>query len=246
MRGRSGSEREASRERAGALLASALLGLGCAGTPELVLPPVHAVLVAPLGLDQARHAVEPGAEVLDELISRVLWERDLRVHAPPADELREDWEQARRASAPAPGRGAPADDEAVDAAAGALVASWRARGTEFDVLLIPYLRKRQGVVVGQSVQWDGAVRRLPLEYEYREKVHVESRRGLEVPCTSLRVLAFGSDGRRLFELYGGLEVTLRMKLAEGRMSWTERGDLFRNREDLEDGVRIALRPLLED
>jgi hypothetical protein len=221
----------------------------CAGTsePDLgPLPEIDAVLLAPLGVTQKR-ALEPGAEVLDELITRVLWERDLRVQAPPADQIRADWNAATRDAAQAePAATGDADAARFDRAAAALVAAFRARGTEFDALLIPALVIRQGKVVGQSVQWDGVVRNLPLEYENRDKAHIEARRRLETRCTSLRVLAYGADGKRLFERYGGLEVTQRMKIAEGNWSWTLRGDLFRKREDLESGVRVALRPLLRD
>lgn len=232
----------------GAALACALSA--CAGTrePELApLPEIDAVLLAPLGVTSTRE-VATGAEALDEVIARVLWESDLRVHAAPAAEVRSDWSAAQRDVGPIGVPGEPGDEasQRFDRAAAALAAAWRARGTEFDALLIPFVVNRPGTVVGQSVQWDGVVRPLPLEYAHRDKAHVEARRRLTARCTTLRVLAYGADGRRLFERYGGLEVTQRMKIAEGNWSWTQRSDLFRKRDDLEDGVRVALRPLLRD
>ena len=224
-----------------------MLLLACAGTPEdaTPLPVIASVLVAPVGVrERAPQQVEAGAAVLDEVIARVLWEKDLRVQAAPAEQFRADWKQAQQQVDSAAGGDAQPEAARFDAAAAAVVAAWRARGTEFDALLIPYLVNRDGTVVGESVQWDGVVRQLPVEYEYHDKAHVEARRRLSTRCTSLRMLVFAADGRRLFERYGGLETTQTMKIAEGNWSWTERGDLFRDRADLEDGARVALKPLL--
>lgn len=231
------------------LLAALLLStLACATEPpEPPLPHISSVLLAPMSFNQNLPApLQPGAPVVHELVSGVLWEQDIRVSSPPVDEFQGTWKSEGQAVGSLYGPDGKLDPARYDAAVRALIAAYRARGAQFDALVIPYLALRPGVVTGQSVGWDGASRKLPLERSNRDVTHMEARRGLQVRCTSVLVLVYDTQGNRLFERYGGLEVAQRMQAAEGHWRWTDRGDLFRNREDLEDGVRFALEPLLED
>jgi hypothetical protein len=166
------------------------------------------------------------------------------VNTPAPADFRNAWLTAAKSVGSLYGPDGRFDPARYDAVARSLVQVYRGRGEQFEILLIPYLIYRDGAVVGQSVQWDGVARHLPFEYANRDVTHMESRRGLKAACISLRVVAYDADGNRLFETYGGLEVAVRMKLAEGRWTWTERGDLFRDRDDLEEGTRVALKPLL--
>lgn len=236
--------------RGGRLFAALLLSmLACASKPadEPPLPRISAVLLAPVSFNQNLPApLEKGAPIVQEIVAGVLWEWDIRVSAPPADEFQGTWKNEGQSVGSLYGADGKLDPARFDAAVNALIAAYRARGVQFDALVIPYLAVRSGAITGQSVGWDGTSRQLPLERSNRDVTHMVARRGLHARCTSVLVLVYDAQGKRLFERYGGLEVAQRMQMAEGHWRWTDRGDLFRNRKDLEEGVRFALQPLIED
>jgi len=239
------------RRLTGASAWLAISALACAVTPEEPAPAIaempHTVLLAPLSFNQRiPERLEPGVEMLTREILAQLEQQQIRVSAPAFQEFHDAWLLGGRdvdSLFDEKGEFVPAR---FDEVARNLVAAWRERGEDFDVLLMPYLGFRAGTVVGQSVQWDGVARRLPLEFEHGDVQHLDARRRFQAPCTSLRVLAFGRDGARLFERYGGLEVSARVRIESGRWRWEPRDDLFQNRGDLEEGARIALHPLLGD
>ena len=228
--------------------ALALGTLACASAPETPpLPKISSVLLAPMSFNQQLPApLDAGGSIVHEVLSGILWKQDIRVIAPPVPEFQSTWrDEAKGAVGSLYGEDGKLDRTRYDAAVRALATAYRARGAQFDAIVIPYLAARRGSVTGQSVSWDGTSHRLPVERPNRDVTQMEVRRGLEVGCTSVLVLVYDAQGSLLFERYGGLEVAQRMQAAEGRWRWTERGDLFRNRNDLEEGVRIALQPLLE-
>jgi hypothetical protein len=225
-----------------------VLALGaCASAPdpEVVLP--RAVLLAPTRFDpRLADRLEPGAHRLDELIGRLLWERDVRVSAPPQPDFRVLWKAAAEGVALEPDAPVDLEDVRYDAAVVALTHALHARGVSFDALLLPYLTVRPGAVQGHAVMWDGVTRRLPFSQRKPAADFLLSRRGIQAPCTSLRVIAYDARGERLFERLGGLEVARQVTLTRdgsGR-SWSDREDLFQDPRALRDGVEVALGPLL--
>jgi hypothetical protein len=234
------------------VLLALLLGSGpmaCVSEPDV--PPIAkpaAVLLAPVSFNQRSlpEPLEPGIASTQEVLVRALWEQDVRVISPPREQFRETWTRAERSVGSLVGPDGKLDLSRYDAVVQAVMKSYQEGGESFDVLLLPYLVVRKGVVTGHSVKCDSVARMLPLEYVNRDAAHIEARRGLETRCTSLRVLAYADDGQRLYERYGGLEVAWRMRVDGLDWEWTERGDLFRNRKDLEEGVDVVLSPLLRD
>ena len=235
-------------ERGGWIVGLLCTGLlGCATSPAaLPVPKPRAVLLAPTSVDLLlAEDLRSGAPIVHDLIGRLLWEQDVQVNAPPLPEFYELWrEAALQAGADSESAGAAAHDVAVRA----LLDSLRARGENFDALLIPYLTVRPGTVTGQSVMWDGVARRLPLLYKNRDAAFLVARRGVYTSCTSLGVVAYGAHGERLFERIGGLEVAKRMWVSDDghRRGWNDREDLFQDAKALRSGVEEALQPLLRN
>ena len=243
------------RDRISACLKSRWIGgllvaflTGCATSPSaLPIPKPRAVLLAPTTVDTMMpSALRSGAPIVQQVIGRLLWEQDMQVNAPPLPEFYDLWREAADATAPQP---AIASAGAVnDVAVRALLDGLRARGENFDALLVPYLTIRPGTVTGQSVMWDGVARRLPLSYKNRDAAFLVARRGVYASCTSLGVVAYGPHGERLFERIGGLEVAKRMWVSDDghRRGWNDREDLFQDQSALRSGVKEALYPLLRD
>jgi hypothetical protein len=213
----------------------------CATAPDAVpIAKPRVVLLAPTSFDSRLSArLEAGATVVDELLGHVLWRDDVEVHRTRGALFRDAWLAAARSAA----TDSPGGDRH-DRTVYALVQDLQARGARFDALVIPYLTLRRGSVYGHSVHWDGVTRRLPLDPRQRDAGFLLARRGVEAPCTSLRVIAYDARGVRLFEGLGGLEVASRLHLDGGRGSLRERSDLFQDAGALRDGVHVALRPLL--
>jgi hypothetical protein len=238
----------------------ALLGLwlaGCAGigggggasTAAAVapIPKPGAVLLAPASFNQTLpEKLAAGIPALQAAIRSQLESDGVRVEAPSFEEFHDVWlAAARDVGSLYDGKG-DFDPGRFDQAVRNLADAYRARGVEFDVLLLPYLRYRPGTIMGQSVQWDGVTHHLPLQSDIRNSVHIESRRRFQVACTSLRVFGFDRNGNRLFESYGGLEVMSRMVMKDGLVHWEERTDLFADQSAIREGVGVALKPVLQD
>lgn len=224
--------------------------VGCATQPEaLPIPKPRAILLAPASVDQRlAQPLRSGAPIIQQVIGQVLWEQDVQVNAPPLPEFYELWRGAlQNATGGDDSLGDPRTLR-YDVAVRALLDGLRARGKGFDALLVPYLTIRPGTVTGQSVMWDGVTRRLPFLYKHRDVNFLVVRRGIEAPCTSLGVIAYGPHGERLFERIGGLEVAKRMQITDDgrRRSWSSREDLFQDARALRSGVQVALLPLLRN
>lgn len=226
-----------------------LLGAGllaCATSPQLPGRQPKAVLLAPTSIDfLLAEDLRPGAPIVHELIGRLLGEQEVRVNAPALPEFYTLWRDAALAGAASDtGR---TDAAAHDVAVQALLDSLRARGENFDALLVPYLTVRPGSVTGPFVTWDGVARRLPLFDKHRGAAF-RARRPIYTSCTSLGVVAYGAHGERLFERIGGLEVAKRMWVSDDgrRGGWNDREDLFQDAKALRNGVEEALQPLLRN
>jgi len=215
---------------------------GCATSPTaLPIPKPHAVLLAPTTVDTLMASdLRSGAPIVHQMIGQLLWEQDMQVNAPPLPEFYELWRQAAETTG---SEAAPVPLAVNDVAVRMLLDGLRARGENFDALLVPYLTVRRGTVTGESVRWDGVARRLPFSYQNRDPFLV-AQRGVSAACTSLGVIAYGPHGERLFERIGGLEVAKRMWVDGHRRGWNDRDDLFQDENALRSGVKEALYPLL--
>jgi len=224
----------------GGLLVVALAG--CATSPTAQpIPKPHAVLLAPTTVDMLMASgLRSGAPIVHQMIGQLLWEHDMHVDAPPLPEFHELWREAAETTGVQP---APVPGAVNDVAVRMLLDGLRARGENFDTLLVPYLTIRRGTVAGESVRWDGVARRLPFSYKNRDPFLV-ARQGVVAPCTSLGVVAYGPHGERLFERIGGLEVAKQMWVDGHRRGWNDREDLFQDENALRSGVKEALYPLL--
>jgi len=224
--------------------------VGCATPPERApLGPPRTLVLAPTRTDaRLAERFEPGARRLDELIGRLLWEQDNVVYAPPRDEFLALWRAASQSVLLADGPSADVDAARYDAAVLALVDALHARGERFDALILPQLTLRPGSVQGHAVMWDGVTRRLPFAQRNHDPGFLLSRRGVQAPCTSLRVIAYSDRGERLFERIGGLEVAKQVSYERNGSGgrWTDRDDLFADSHALRDGVEVALQPLLRN
>jgi hypothetical protein len=242
------------RDRISGVLKSGWIGgllvaflAGCATSPTaLPIPKPRAVLVAPTTVDTLMPSeLRSGAPIVQQMIGQLLWEQDMQVNAPPLPEFYELWREAADTTAAQP---LVAGGDVRDAAVRVLLDGLRARGENFDALLVPYLTIRPGTVTGQSVSWDGVARRLPLSYKNHDAAFLVARRGVYASCTSLGVVAYGPHGERLFERIGGLEVAKRMWVSDDghRRGWNDREDLFQDQKALRSGVAQALQPLLRN
>ena len=221
---------------------------GCATSPAaLPIPKPRAVLLAPTTVDTMMPSeLRSGAPIVQQMIGQLLWEQDMQVNAPPLPEFYELW---RKAAEPTGAQPALVSGGGVsDVAVRTLLDGLRARGENFDALVVPYLTVRPGTVTGQTVMWDGVARRLPLSYKNRDAAFLVARRGIYASCTSLGVVAYGPHGERLFERIGGLEVAKRMWVSDDghRRGWNDREDLFQDQSALRSGVKEALYPLLRN
>jgi hypothetical protein len=226
----------------------AVLLVGCATSPEASIPRPRSVMLAPTAVDTRLAArLEPGAPEIHKLIGQVLYEQDVQVGTIDLHELESYWQAAshaieQRSVSATPGSG----NTSFDAAIQFLVSTLRARGNSFDALVLPYVTVRPGSINGKAVVWDGVSRRLPFQSQKHGEFFLD-RRVRRTACTSLYVIAFDAQGRRLFERVGGLEVASRLQqLDNGQGRWSERTDLFQDPDALRPGVQLALRPFLRN
>jgi hypothetical protein len=229
-------------------LAAALAGCTSGASPrQTEMQKPAAVLLSPMNFNQRLpEAIEFGVPVVGEIVAATLGESGVAAVEAPLAEFHDTWLAA------AEGVGTLYDDEGqldparYDTVARGVVLAYRQRGHRFDVLLIPYVTVRPGTVMGHSVKWDGVTRMLPFEFKNRDALHMDNRRGLKTPCTSLRVFAYDAAGTRLFERYGGLEVAVKWIERDYKFRHEHRDDLFEDTKSLREGVEIALAPLLSD
>ena len=136
----------------GGVFAALLLStLACATKPaDEPLPRISAVLLAPVSFNQNLPApLAPGSPIIQEIVAGVLWEWDIRVSSPPADEFQSTWKNEGQSVGSLYGADGKLDPARFDAAVTALIAAYRARGVQFDALVIPYLAVRSGAITGQ-------------------------------------------------------------------------------------------------
>jgi hypothetical protein len=114
---------------------------------------------------------------------------------------------------------------------------------EFDVMLVPNLVIEQTRFGGLNVIWHGVKRRQPVESGADAKIFASSLSGM-AEVLSLHVRIWSSAGEKVFESFGGLDVSNVIHLEGQNFTLVPRGDLFHDPDLLREGIAIALDPYL--
>ena len=210
-------------------------------------PEVRRILLAPPNLVVAlRSEIQSGSAPVDREIAAYLESQGRELSRLGLIEGRKLWKQAV-AEAKAAG--------AIERGAGIFVAKL-AREREFDALVMPSLILVRIQMDASNASWDGVSRRMraanaPADAVGREQSTLAKGvafGGISAPAwvTSLHVLVFARDGRRVFEGRGGIEFVHEIDLIdEGRSFRYElrpNGSIFTDRALLREGVVRAFEP----
>jgi len=97
---------------------------------------------------------------------------------------------------------------------------------------------REARLGGTKAEWDGQRRRVPVVGAGMDNYSFSGQTG----ALSVELVVFTKDGEPAFRSYGG--ASLPYRLNAGKEGNEIRPDLFDNDEEIADGVRIALQPLM--
>lgn len=232
-----------------AALCVALLVAGCAGRgrvagdtarasaiEEVALFPLGVVLPLPPGLEDA-------APVVDAAIRAYLASRDERVWSP----TREDAQAAWLASAQALRREVGESQMGFEGAA-SILARRLAAERRFDALVLPWIALRVAKVRGRTVTWDGVRRKLRVVNPQKRGLQDLKDFEAQAAAPSLQIAVFSPDGREIFQGVGGLDL-LHALVVEGEPMRVDaqllpRSEIFADRAAIDEGVALALDPLL--
>lgn len=217
---------------------------GCVQAPSPRLAS-QTLIVAPFNFNQpVPEPLAPGLPILQQVISGTLESHGARVILPPFAEFHDTWLASAKEVGTLYDAEGDFDPSRFDAAAAALTKAYAARLGNFEALILPYLDVTRVAVRGGHARWDGVLRRVRIRFEdYKDKYL--SLSGFDTPCTSLRIVAYASDGARLFERRRGLEVVHHFRVSPGFQVF-QRDDLFRDPRISSEAARIALEPLFRD
>lgn len=211
-------------------------------------PGVHRVLLCPANLALALDAeISGGVEPVQQQLVAYLEAQGLEVERLGLREGRSRW---RNAVAQAKQEGAPA-------AGTAFFARGLAEGRDFQALLMPSLLLFSVRVTDSSGTWDGVRRRLAMVNRpsrgspdsadtFSKGVSYGGITG-NAMATSLHVMVFSRDGKRVFEGRGGLDFVQEIDLAganDYHWEFRMKPGLLRDPEVVREGVEIALSPYL--
>ena len=238
------------------LLAAGLLAaaaLACTASAPHYLAPGHEgapgvrrVLLCPANLSLGLHPeIARGVEPVETEVVAYLEARGLEVDRLDRGEARRRWQEAA------------AEARQASKAPGPLFTRALAAEREFHVLLIPSLLLRQVRVSDSGGTWDG-VRRSMKMVNVPSRGHGDSADtftkgvafgGIEadVMAASLHVIAYSTDGQRVFEARGGLDFVQEIDLADvhgGRWQLRTKEWILRDPEAVREGVEVALSPYL--
>lgn len=234
--------------RIAVVAALALLAEGCATSPQnrLYRPAgadLQRVLLLPLNVVIAMPGeLTSGAKRVDQALHGYLAERGKSIETLGLAEARKAW-LASAMECKAVGRGC----RGFDGAARVLARHLR-ENREYELLIVPYLLLRPARMRLNNVAWDGVERRIERIGESNDGGFELDSGSIEAP--SLAVFAFSSDGDKLFQGVGGLDLAHRLvfppKRGSQALRWTFelRDDLFSDPALLREGVAVALDPLL--
>lgn len=129
-----------------------------------------------------------------------------------------------------------------------------ARHAEFDTVIIPSLFVREAPILDKTASWDGVEREVEIEAVDREVRTSTASTALEgaAPAASLHVAVLDSEGFKLQEKQGGLELLVRVRALANELSseampsfqFVERKPIFASRPHVREGIAFALSPFL--
>jgi len=120
----------------------------------------------------------------------------------------------------------------------------------FDAVIAPSLYLREARIAERSASWDGVERPLEIEVPERLSTHVPLEGA--APAASLHVVVLDAQGNQIHEGIGGLELLVGVRVLRKRgsgpgavtLQFAKRTDLFASREQLHEGIALALAPFL--
>jgi hypothetical protein len=203
------------------------------------------VLLAPVAFDQELAApLAQGTSIVREEIARLLEARGATVTAPAPGEFQAAWASATQDLGRLRDAHGRIDLPRLDAASRTLFSDYRAHGKEFDVLLFVHFEVKQVQVRAWSASWDDVERRVPVDRSGGRRYSDLWPNDRDVPCLSIRAVAYTADGMRRFDRLAGLEVLSEFRTMD--LAELPRRDLFQDRVAMRESVAIALAPLFQD
>lgn len=128
----------------------------------------------------------------------------------------------------------------------------------FDAVIAPSLYLREARIAERSAKWDGVER--PIEVEAPGKLPAGVPLEGAAPAASLHVVVLDAQGNQIHEAIGGLELLVAVRVLRKRdiaeqpeaewqsgtvsLQFVTRTDLFASREQLHEGIALALAPFL--
>jgi len=248
------------RRRIGAAALLAVVAVACVSkAPTSVVaeghegaPGVQRFLLVPANLVVAlRPELEGGIEPVQAEIAAYLEQQGRAVERISLPDARRVWEQSVSELAAS---GTELDfPKAAESFARKL-----GDGRDFQALVIPSLLLQKVVVRHRGAEWDGVERRIRvvnLPHRSAGRTSDVLVDGLAsgslnaaMAVSSLHVMVFTREGRRIFEGRGGLEFLQDVDLAKVTESFhfeiKPRSDVFQDREILREAVEVALTPYL--
>jgi hypothetical protein len=237
-------------------LALSLLLVGCAGESGprertvLAGPGQQVSLILPLNVSAVLPGeLEPYEPIVWEEFQTYLRARGKELKTLSRRTARRLWlESIREVRAPTGARAgsAPGFDEAASVMARKL-----AERANFAVMIVPSLFVREATLKGRSASWDGVERRVPFSTTgLGARELAETPLVGVAPAGSLHVAIFDTEGTKVHDALGGLEVLRGVRAVGANLSGepsfklVPRNDLFENREHVREAVEVAFDPFV--
>jgi len=128
------------------------------------------------------------------------------------------------------------------------------RHAEFDTVIIPSLFVREASILDKTASWDEVEREVEIEAVDRQVRGSTATIPLEgaAPAASLHAVVLDSEGFKLQEKQGGLELLVRIRARPDEMAadgmpnfqFVERTPIFASRTHVREGIARALSPFL--
>lgn len=129
-----------------------------------------------------------------------------------------------------------------------------AKHAEFDTVIAPSLYLRKANVFEKTATWDGVERTVQVEAKSPVAREIAADTPLEglAPAASLHVVVLDARGNKIQETQGGLELLVGVRVrpssdavgGDPSFEFAMRPDLLENRQDIREGIAIALSPFL--